>query len=291
MVFDFCTINKIINIVVASAKIQELKLPHISIRPQIHCIITGAIGSTKSSLLNDVCKELKLTPLTNVKPSHLSGTVDKTTGNPIVPITWDNRNTVLPIDELHTSKTSSNREAIRDLLMMLEFPKFQKRVGYRCNSTKLQDKDLFCRIQDGQILIKTRFVFLATTMMPLHKHQQMIELQALKTRCLILPYYPSLKELKLKLSGQEMFKFKKYRPPKKIKISKKDYEIIKETVFNKNLGLTYIMRSVGDLCRIFAVIGKHDFGLYDLILSSRVGTSRVKKKDLIDYGVTEESVF
>jgi hypothetical protein len=90
---------------------------------------------------------------------------------------------------------------------------------------------------------------------------------AVKGRFLLLPIYPTKEEMKLMSEGKLGYKFKEYKTRPEIRISKKNYSRILSFVndlFDKNeLEEEYYFRTIGDLCRTYAVVGFDDkaFGL------------------------------
>ena len=70
---------KLLNISIATAKIKSLLVDSTYIRPQLHCIIYGALGSGKSSILNEVGERLKISPIIDFSMATLFGTIDKNT--------------------------------------------------------------------------------------------------------------------------------------------------------------------------------------------------------------------
>jgi len=259
----------LINISIATAKIEHLYTPYREIRPAMHSILVGRIGSLKSSILYEICAKFHTIPTFNLSSANILGSVDKTTGIPIKPTIWEQRNSIVPIDELFIDSHSPNqRHALSVLLTVLEKPEFQKKIAYRVNDFSEKDGDLFCRMKDGTIHVKTRFVLIANTMQPLFRKQRMIELEALKTRCILIPYYPTKKELKRMINGESLFKLIHYNVKKTTKISKKIYEKIIEKTEKFDIELEYYARTIGDLCRAYSVVG-YDDKTFDLILKLR----------------------
>ena len=252
-ILSFNEMCEFINIAISTSTIQSLKTPYAEIRPQLHCIIAGDIGTLKSSLLYQVADHFDVGVEFNLNPAHLLGSVDKTTGAFNTPVIWDCRNSVMCVDEFECKKEGNTRQAVHTLLPLLERAKINKRSGYRINGFKEEDGDLYLIADNGKIKINTRFVYLATTMQDLWKPQRMIELEALRTRCIILPYFPGLEELEKRISGQLLFKPKRYKLKKNIRIPKPIYEKIVKMVKEKNVLPKFFVRTIGDVCRIFAV--------------------------------------
>lgn len=247
---------KLINIAVATSNIKEINTPTFKLRPSLHTIICGRIGSMKSTILLELCRQMKTTPYFNLTPANLLGTIDKQTGETLLPATWECRNSILPIDELDFDcHSTSSHNALTALLSVLESPNYQKKMGYRSNNFSKKSKGLYCIVKDGTISVKTRFVFIASTMMELHKKQRMIELKALKTRCLILPYYPTITDLRNTIDGKLEFKYKKYTVPEIVNIDKETFKAIADLVEESNISKEQYVRTIGDLCRAYAVVG------------------------------------
>lgn len=261
---NYKDMSKLINIAIATAKIKSLEIPHRKIRPFMHLLLYGRIGGGKSTILWDVANKLNAVPIMNLTRATLIGTVDKTTGNFIPPAVWDARNSVLLIDELFIDRNSPERGMLRNLLTLMENPYFEKRMGYRCNDFKEGNmNDLYCVVEKNIIKCKTRFVFFANTMQNLEK-TQMIELHSLKTRCLTIPYYPSLEDTIRKAKGEPFFVYQKLKCDGDIKISKRTYNKIMKFTEDKNITVEHYLRTIGNLCRAYAVVG-FDKKIFDLI--------------------------
>lgn len=204
-----------------------------------------------------ICNDLGITPTFNLTSANLLGSVDKSTGQPILPTVWECRGSIMPIDEFHVDvKNNNSLGALRTLLSVLEFPKYEKSVSYRVNNFEKKDRNgMYCIMKDGKIKVNTKFVFMANTMDRLFRKQDSIELEALKTRCLILPYYPSLEDIKMMISGEHVYKKKDYNFDKKCVISFDVYSNIIKLVEDSGIKLEYFSRTVGDLCRVYAVTG------------------------------------
>jgi hypothetical protein len=267
--FSLEDIYEIMNIVCASARLRELTTPYARIRPNLHCILTGTIGVMKSTILYDLCEQLKTTPFTSLTQSAILGSFDKTTGEVFLPAVWEVRDNILPIDEFYVDRYSQGaRNALNTLLAVLENPKFRKKVNYRCNDYSKSSKGLYCKMKNGVIDVKTRFSLVMTTMLKLHKYQQMIELEALKTRCLVIPYFPKREEIINNIQRTIDFKFQKYNVPKKFEVKPNKYQKILDLIKDFRVEPEHIIRTVGDLCRLYAIIGWRE-GMFIKILSMK----------------------
>ena len=249
----------ILNTALASAQVESISLPNgKNIRPQIHTLIYGAIGTGKSTILNDIGKARGITPVLSLSKAHIMGAVDQVTGTLIFPIIWEHRNDCVLIDEFHLDKRDfAGREALYTMLSVMEHPEFKKKVGYRCEGKEEKDGELYCQVKDHTIKCKTRFVFIANTMMNLGA-VQMIELRALISRCILIPFSPDFDQLRSFARGE--VKYYKYKPfkirKKRVKISKKVYEKIINFVDSADIKQEKYLRTIGDICRFYAVHGK-----------------------------------
>ena len=157
-------ITELINIAIATARIRTLKTPTKSLRPFMHMIMCGSVGSIKSTILKEVCQALGTQWETNLSSATLLGSVDKSTGITNPPAVWEARNSVLAIDELNLNPHSYDRVHFNTFLSILENPQYSKKVGYRINDFEEKDKDLYFVARQGRIQVKSRFVFLGNTM-------------------------------------------------------------------------------------------------------------------------------
>jgi hypothetical protein len=220
--------------------------------------------------LYNVGEVFKLIPSLNI-PSKavLMGSVDKTTGIPIMPMVWQVRNKCMLIDEISIDeRNSSQRNSLNILLSLLEKPIYNKSIAYRINDFSEKDKDLHCTMKNGTIDIKTRFCFIGNTMQLIYRKQRMIELEALKSRCLIIPYSPSIDDIKLLMRHELHFKYKKLVKKQDIKISQKVYDEAEAYLSSKNIEPELFARTFGDILRVFAVVG-WDMEIFEIIIKLR----------------------
>ena len=264
---DSKQLSRIINIIVAASQINSIKLPHMMLRPNIHTIIYGRIGSGKSSILYEVAKNIEQIPITGFTKANLMGTVDRESKDLIPPVIWEAKRSLLLVDEYHLdSKDKGGRSMLNSLLSVLENPKYDRKISYSARDFKEKDGDLFCRIEKGRIRVNTRFGLFLNTMMDVIS-SDMFEIQALVSRCIIIPFYPTREQLSRRAKGEP------YYVPKKIKVKERDY-IFTKKVYNrivdfveaKEVKQEKFLRLVGDICRIYVVIRKFDEELFNLIV-------------------------
>ena len=258
---------KLINIAISTAKIKKLSTPYADIRPNMHSILVGRVGSLKSTILRIICDQFKTDSQFGITSATVLGTIDKQTNIPILPSIWECRNSILPIDEFNVDYFSKgSRSALGTLLSVLEYPKFEKKLGYRTNQEiNEKDGDLYLKIKNGSIKINTRFTLIGNTMMPLDKKQRLQELEALKTRCLIIPYYPTMTELRHMISGDNLYKFSKFNSQPIVSITQVIYEKLIELTIQAGIKEESFVRTVGDLCRAYSVVGFNE-KIFEIIL-------------------------
>ena len=260
-------LSKILNIAIATSDLDNIKLPSgKEIRSQIHILIHGRIGSGKSGILSDVEKVTKKRKIFGLTRATLVGTVDKTTASFQIPMVWDAVNSCLLIDEFHVDVKGQTRDMLNFLLPLVETdPGYRKPSGFKCNDFKERRKGgLYCIVKKNVIECKTRFVFIANTMMDL-KQTKIYELKALMTRCVLIPFNPLRSELIDILNGKTPYKYKKIIP-KKNKITKKVQEKLLKLIENGYVPNENYLRVFGDLCRFYHVVG-WDERLFTTVIS------------------------
>lgn len=252
-------ISFILNSALASAKIERLILPHMEMRPQIHTLIHGEIGTGKSSILVRIGKVRNIVPVISLNKSHIQGSVDSDYKDFVEPIIWEHRRDCVLMDEFYLGiKNHQARESLTTLLSLMENPHHKKKIGYRCNEVNINEPDgLYCHVKNNTIEFKTRFVLIANTMMDIYK-TKMQEMDALISRCVCIPFYPTMKQLEDFASGDiKFFIYQDYKVKNKVvRISKKEYDKIRAIVKEYKVPKTKYLRTIGDLCRFYAVHGK-----------------------------------
>jgi hypothetical protein len=265
-------INKLLNIAISTAKLHSLRISKINVelRPQLHCFIWGNIGTAKSTILHEIGKGIGIMPIVSLSKANIYGTVDKNTGILNPPTIWDCRNSCLLIDEFSFNTQNHNDlDVINSLLPILENPTIHKRLGFRVNDHEEKDGDLFLKAKNGKLQCKTRFVFIGTSMTDVSTLSSSSN-KALISRCLPIPHLPSFEDLeKYSLKELNFFEYKPFKVSEDVVIKEKDYRFLIELLKKKLDNPDRFLRTLGDLCRIFAVLKKHDEELYDLVIHMR----------------------
>lgn len=260
-------ISEFINISLATSRIKKIvveeKKGDWEFRTNINLFIFGRIGSTKSTFLGEIARKTAgKEPFTDLTYPALIGSIDKLTRQLLIGACWECRNSLLLLDEFDFG--NRKKDAIRTLLQLIEGGKYSKKIASFSAPTHEKDGDLFYSFENGTFNIKTRFALITATMKNPYQTQN-AELKALMSRSICIPLYPNNKELKRIAQGYPIFTYKEIPVKEEVKINKKDYNRILNYVDNRNDGTNYL-RIVGDCVRVFAVLKKHNFKLYSLII-------------------------
>ena len=268
------TLNELINLSIASAKIQKLSIEMHNgrireIRPQIHLMISGDKGTLKSTILSEIANVLGTHINHEVTDAGLIGSISKN-GDVIVGSAWGCRNKALILDEFEfTDKTGREKSIVNILLNLSEGrQEMNKKLGRNIiKKVTKRDDDLYCvTTVDGWIKMKTRFSLIIGTMRSLQFRN--LKLDALKSRCLAIEWKPNFDLLLDVSKGNYIFQYYDYSLPEpEKKVPQKDYILIHEHLTAHIVQTGVFLRALEDCCRVFAITKKHDYRLYNLILS------------------------
>ena len=233
-------------------------------RGVIHLFLRAETGSVKTTILSEIARNFKVEVVPDITNAGLVGTIDKNM-NVIPGACWQFRKKILLLDEFSTDGNSS---CAQSLLPLLESQSYEKRFGRTALPNNDKDGDLYFKVDSGLMSIKTRFACVIASMKDMHKSRSKI-VEALITRCITVRYKLSEDELEAVLDGKKLMRFDKcgIKKPFDARISLDDYKQIRECVksypnIDKNKAY---LRTVGDCCRAFAILGKHDFNTYFMI--------------------------
>ena len=255
----------LVNTALASAKIKTLKIEEkekvFDMRPSLHIQIHAPIGQLKSSIMGEIAAKMKKEILTEVTRPGLVGTIDMKSMQFIPGAAWECRNSLMLLDEFSFSRKKHGWEVF---LQLLESQSWGKRVGLFSADQHEKDEDLYLKVHHGQINLKTRFACIVATMKRLEIQRGQF-FHAFLTRC--VPYHFDLDEddLAAIAQGASLYREQQFRPPAGVTIDNKSYS---KLVKLAKVGLskcqlphirkTLYLRSIGDLCRTYAVHGRND---------------------------------
>lgn len=269
-------INRLINIACASAQIDSLivreQYRDQPMRPQLHLLLQSAPGLLKSTILEEVGAKHSVTPYSYVTYAAMIGTIDPISGDLIPGLVWQTRKKPLLLDEFRTGERGDTG-SIDVLLGVLESGRYKRKVGQRTRPFNEEDGDLFYRVKDGEIEVKTRFPCIIATMKNLDKCQS-VKYEALTQRCILIRFAFTPDELDEIMQGKPFYEYRKYEGDE-VTISRHDYghmlEIAKKFRFSNPNFQQIFARAVGDLCRITAVLDFIDLPLCQLVCYLKAG--------------------
>jgi len=234
------------------------------LRGNIHLFLRADTGSFKSTILRELADYFKVDTLELITSAGLVGTIDKNM-NVIPGEAWKIRNKLLLLDEFNTDGDSN---CVGPLLSLLEDQYYKKAIGRMANEQKEKDNGLYFEVKKGEMRIKTRFSCVICSMRKIEKSRS-VNIEALLSRCILIPYVLSNAEIDAVMDGNRLLEIKKcpFKKAFDFTVKKEDYKRIKECVKSyPQLDMQkQFARTVGDCCRAFAVLGKHDDLTYYLI--------------------------
>ncbi len=271
------TINRLINITLSAASIDSLTVRQsyrdIAMRPQPHLILQSGPGSLKSTILEQIAAKLNVTTYSYVTYAAMIGSIDPMTSELIPGLVWQTRRKPLLLDEFRTGERGDTG-SIDVLLGVLESGLYKRKVGQRTRPFNDDDGDLYYRVKDGEIEVRTRFPCVIATMKNLDKARSE-KYEALAQRCIPLRFTLSTDELDQILQGKPFYQYRKYDVQSAVVISRRDYRHIlniakKFRTAHPDFQSEYA-RAVGDLCRVSAVLDYVDPELSRLICALKSG--------------------
>jgi hypothetical protein len=265
-------LNKLVNIAAHSVKIKKLitKEPYrdYEMRPQLHLLISAPFGEMKSTILREISQLYPSKIITDLTFPSLVGSIDRTTKQIIPAAVWECRNKLMLLDEYTATRESL---VTRALLQLLEDQYYSRKIATYSADLNEEENGLFFKVKSGSIEVKTRFSCIIATMRDIRRIREQIFL-ALISRCIPIRYEMSKEEINQVLEGRKLISHENHDVKEVVEISTEDYKHIKEVV-NEEIEMGNIRnakqvlaRTIGDCCRIFAVLGRHDEKLYKAIL-------------------------
>jgi hypothetical protein len=269
---DVCsTINRLVNIACASAKIDTLLVrqqyrDHYE-RPVLHVILQSGPGSLKSTILEQIGQKHNVTPYSYVTYAAMIGSIDPLTGELIPGLVWPSRKRPLLLDEFRTGERGDTG-SIDVLLGVLETGLYKRKVAQRTRPFEERDGDLYYRVRDGEIEVKTRFPCIIATMKNLDKARS-VKYPALIQRAIPIRFALQPEEIDQILEGKPFYEYQDYDVDQTVLISRRESRSILEIARQFRIGhpefQVVFARAVGDLTRMTAVLGGIDVWLCRLV--------------------------
>jgi hypothetical protein len=261
---DYETIHKLCNAIAYTSRIKSLRLPTKSplgqphyIRPQAHACICGGIGQGKSSILRSLSMNMDLPLSGSFTKAGLLGSISKD-GENISPLIWDGRKNPIFVDEFYMSGRTESADFNNCLLSVMEEQGYSRKLGYHVKDIEHfddKDKSLFYSVKSSNIRLKTRVSFIFSSMQNFFRANLPMQKKAFNTRVILLPCYQLKADIKKMARGEVQFRFKKFNPDEEIRISPAAYKKIYNLVDENQTRKDSILRTIGDLCRLYAIVG------------------------------------
>jgi len=271
-------LSTIVSLAINSLKLDDIKIiePHkiFHLRPTIHVLLSAPIGATKSTILNEIADVHNVVPILGLTRAGLVGTTNENQFIP--PEVWNCRNKPFLLDEFSTGGGDHVNPFMPDLLHLLESEYFKRKGSfkgsYQEGDFEKKKKD-YLILNNGIIEVKARFAGIFATMYNIKMSNSKVT-QALITRCVPYHFFPNRSILREVAHGNKFYNFKSYlkgaRYLKKTTIKRADYLIIEDFVNKQTMGNDIIyLRSIGDCCRVFAILKKHHLDLYQWIIGQK----------------------
>jgi hypothetical protein len=203
------------------------------------------------------------------------GSIDRITGRLIPGLVWETRKKPLLLDEFRTGERG-DAGAIDVLLGALESGHYKRRIAVQCQPFEEKDGSLYYRARNGEIEVHTSFPCIIATMKKLEMSRS-DKVEALVSRCIPIKYELPDDVVDAALQGARLYHPDRLKSPQNAVISKRDYRVIvsiasKLRTHHSKLRENYA-RVVGDLCRIFTILGRHDEELYRLVCFLKASNS------------------
>lgn len=265
-------LGRLVNLAASSVKIRRLILQEQfreqPIRPQLHLFISAPFGQMKSTLLGQIAQAYPAKIYTHLTFPSLIGSIDRSTKQIIPAAAWECRNRLMLLDEFTKTRPSLVHET---LLQLMENQHYSRKISVYSADKHEEDGDLFFKVKQGNIELKTRFALIFATMKNIRKARE-YTFKALLSRTIPIRYEMTKSELDQVLDGKLLFKKEEYKVEPEVTIKTQDYTHIRNVLDGAVKGLRLrrveeiYARTVGDCCRIFAVLGEHDDELYRDVL-------------------------
>jgi len=272
-------VNLLLNVAAHSVKIKELSIEEPGgkcyLRPTLHIFLSAPFGHGKSTLLKQLMSNYPSVLLTHVTVPGLIGSIDRSSKMIISAAAWEARNKLLILDEY----TSTRPSQVGDILLqLLEDQRYSRKIASYSADHEEVDGDLYFRVKNGLIDLKTRFSCVIATMKNPKKARE-YSYKALLSRTIPLRYILRKEDLDSVLDGKQLFEKINFQVSDEVMIKLDDFMHIREIMDEayedmRRKGITKLnevyLRTIGDCCRVFAVLGHHDDKLYKKIFELKV---------------------
>jgi hypothetical protein len=267
-------LEQLLGAAIASAKIKRLTLQeaheNFNLRPQIHLILRSPTGSMKSTVLGMISKQLNVPVITETTIPGLVGTVDSDTHQWIPGAAWTARNSMLLLDEF---KFDKHADSYIPLLALMEDQRYNRRLGLFSVPTEHTDGDLSLIYQNGEVNLKTRFSCVVASMKRFERFSSDF-FKAFVNRTIPFEYEFSNEALRGFAEGKFQLNIPDYKPQPEVFIPRRKYfgfirfveRTIKTYPASQEAKAENFLRSIGDVCRLYAATGKEDWDFWRKVI-------------------------
>lgn len=135
----------------------------------LHLFISAPFGEFKSTLLKEINQAYPSKIYTHLTFPSLIGSIDKHTKQIIPAAAWECRNKLMLLDEFIATRPSLVSQT---LLQLLEDQYYSRKIAVYSADLNEEDGDLFFRVKQGSIEVKTRFLCIMATMKNIKKARE-----------------------------------------------------------------------------------------------------------------------
>jgi hypothetical protein len=266
---------ELLNIACHTPKINNLTIERkngatLSLRPTIHQFYSIPFGGLKSTLMKLVEKcysgSQPIRYCADATSAGIQGSIDQKSREYVPPIAYLCKQGTLLIDEFNLNPNVA-ADVVRSLLSLLEDEIVARKMGI-VGKKSIEKKDIFCK--HGWLIyrdLRTNVIF--GTMKNILKNRKTFY-NALVSRCVPIRIEPSIEVLEtFDDNPKALFQYIGYKIHTEINVSNREYIKIRNFVKKYDVSPQLFFRTLNDCVRIYAIVGKHDYDLYDFVIKSR----------------------
>jgi hypothetical protein len=272
---------KLLNVACHTPRIEELTIQRknketFQIKPTIHIVLSQPYGTFKTTLYSILSgsygyKEHPFVYVSKVTAAGIQGSIDQKSREVVCPLPYEAKHGTLFIDEFNP-KPEEARDVTNAFLEFLEYETVNKRIGYKVKKDTVDEARQFS-VQGGFLKYwGLRENVIIATMRNIRKSHETFY-RAFLSRCVPIVVQWKIKDMKaIDDDPSKLFKRICFDVKPKRFVPFEDYKQIRDFVdkYEGYLKVGDYFRTVNDCVRAFAVIGRHDFDLYEYICLCRI---------------------
>jgi hypothetical protein len=249
-------------------------------RPQLNLFIDAPYGQFKTTTFREVERHYESTILTDVTFPKLVGSYDVEQKRIVPSALWTYRNKTLIFDEFFFQSGIINA-----LLQLTESGLYHRAIARSMiTPTNEIDEDLYFKATvDGEISVKTRFNAVIGTMHDILRNPH-VTYDALISRCVPIYYRLSNEDIKQVIAGQTLFKKIIFQNEPLGHIEWRDIEYFEGLLDSADVDSKLYARTLGDLCRIYNILGEHNENLYQFVIENKTWLLKIRDHSMKRHG-------